>query len=145
MHFWQLFRISKMIILKKFYWSSHIFISPATFSLVVDKGLASFTESIIHKHHALCGSSTHWPLEDAPVILISTFQTHIKDRYLKHFQWNYPNLNSRRPHRWLDKITLGDIKLSAIRQQAITQTNVDLDLCRIMVSLGHNDLQKEKK
>ena len=30
--------------------------------------------------------------------------------------------------------------LGAVRQQAITRVNVDPDLCRHMVSLGHNDL-----
>ena len=30
--------------------------------------------------------------------------------------------------------------LGAVRQQAITWANVDLDLCRHMASLGHNEL-----
>ena len=39
-----------------------------------------------------------------------------------------------------DKSTL-DQWLGTVRQQAITWDNVDLDLCRYIASLGHNELK----
>ena len=39
-----------------------------------------------------------------------------------------------------DKSTLVQVRLGAIKQQAITWANVDWDLWRHMASLGHNEL-----
>ena len=44
-----------------------------------------------------------------------------------------------------DKSTLVQVMAwcrQATKQQAITWANVDLDLCRHMVSLGHNELNR---
>ena len=40
-----------------------------------------------------------------------------------------------------DQSTLFQVMAGAVRQQAITWDNVDPDLCRHMVSLGHNELR----
>ena len=41
-------------------------------------------------------------------IWISHFQTHIKDRFIEHFPWNYPLVNATRPCWRLVNIGLGN-------------------------------------
>ena len=67
---------------------------------------------------------------------INNFQTHIKDGYPEYFQWNYSQECATRPHWWLVNIGSGNGLIGALRQQAITWTNVDPHLCRHMASLG---------
>ena len=56
------------------------------------------------------------------------------------------DISSEIARRWTslvlsdDKSTLVQVMAGAISQQAITWTNVDLDPCCHMVSLGHNVL-----
>ena len=42
-----------------------------------------------------------------------------------------------------DKSTMVQVMVGAVRQQPITWANVDPDLCRYMVSLGHNELMSQ--
>ena len=65
------------------------------------------------------------------------FQTHIKDRYLEHLQWNCPQMSTTRPNWWLVNIL---VQVMAWCRQATSHymTNVDSYLCRHMESLGHN-------
>ena len=47
--------------------------------------------------------------------------------------------------KWMSlDITDDQSILVQIRQQAVTWANVDLDLCRYMVSLGHNELNTHR-
>ena len=50
-------------------------------------------------------------------------------------------MNATAPHWSLVKIGSGNGWLGAVRQQAITWANVDLDPCRHMTSLGYNELR----
>ena len=70
----------------------------------------------------------------------SNFQTHIKDRYFRSFLWNWPQMNAKRSHWWLDNIGSGNV---AIRQQAITWTIIDHAYLFHIVSQGHKDLATE--
>ena len=62
------------------------------------------TAYAIHGYAALA----HWPLRDAAVILNQKCPTHIKDKYLKHFLWNYPQVNATRLHWWSVNIGSGN-------------------------------------
>ena len=85
------------------------------------------------------GELTHWPLADLNKILYKWFS--------KWFQWlmagaSLVKLPSDECHCSLLMIRQHWIRwwLGAVRQQAITWANVDPDLCRHVVSLGHNEL-----
>ena len=53
-------------------------------------------------------SLTHWSMGDMVInFIIYDLQTHIKDRYLEHFLWNYPDINVTRPHWWVVAIGSG--------------------------------------
>ena len=65
---------------------------------------------------------------------VDNFLTHIKVRFLEHFLSNLPQVNATRPQWWLVNIGSG----KGFRQQAITWTTVDPDLCHHMASLDHN-------
>ena len=49
-------------------------------------------------------------------------------------------VNTNEPHLQKVHIGSGYGLVPEIKQQAITQSNVDLDLCHYMVPLGHNEL-----
>ena len=34
------------------------------------------------------------------LLFLTNFQTHIKDGYFEHFQWNCPQVNAAKPHWW---------------------------------------------
>ena len=65
------------------------------------------------------------------------FQTHFKDRYLRHFLWKCSEVNATRPlNSWLTKYG------AVVMQQVIAWINVDPDLCRYIASLATMGRQK---
>ena len=60
---------------------------------------------------------------------ISNFQANYLDWWLRYLLWNCPHMS-----HWFGQW------LGAARQQAITRAIIDPDLCRHLVSLGHNVL-----
>ena len=83
---------------------------------------------------------THWPLGDFNLILGRWFS--------RYFIWmvaevSLVKLPSDECHKTLLMISQHLFRqwLGAVRQQAITCTNVDPDLCRQMASLGLNELR----
>ena len=89
-----------------------------------------------HFTHSICNSMlsalTHWPLGDFNEILCN-FQTDFSDFRVWHFLWNCSS------QLWFRSW------LGAVGQQAITWANVDPDICRHMVSLGHNELSWQSR
>ena len=83
-----------------------------------------------------CPILTHWPK-----FKLSGFQVHFSDWWLGHLSWNFFQVNVFGLHWWWVNIFSGNIRLGALRQQAITWANVDPDLCRHMASLVHNELK----
>ena len=77
-----------------------------------------------------------WPLEDFNEFYISNFQASSNDWWLRYFLWNCPQMNVTGLYisqHWF-RCWFG-----AVRQQAITWTNVDSDLFCHMTSLGHKE------
>ena len=54
-----------------------------------------------------CGL-THWPLGDEVLIMKTHMKTHIIDRPLEYFLWNYPQMNVTRLHWWYVNIGSGN-------------------------------------
>ena len=65
-------------------------------------------------------------------------QIYIKDRYLEHFLWFCPQVNTRGPHWWLIKIGLGNSLVSLgnnpLPDLLLTQ------ICHKIALLGYNEL-----
>ena len=59
--------------------------------------------------------------------------SHIKGRYVEHFQWNCHHVNATRPRWWLVNIDWGN---GLVPPGAI----VDPDICHQMALLGQNEL-----
>ena len=84
-------------------------------------------------------SLTHWPLGDLDAILKLQFlilsywlvSSHQLKMPWDECQWTSAMINQHWFRKWL----------GAIRQQAITWSNVDLVPCRHMASSGHNELK----
>ena len=94
---------------------------------------------------------THWPPPGIWLqFQISKFQTHFNDKYLKNFRWKFLRYLSL---KWVWNLLMWNcyqgmpqhptyhsstlVQVMAWRRQA---TIVDLDPCRHMTALGHNEL-----
>ena len=73
---------------------------------------------------------SHWSPGYAARMLRSNFQSHIKDRYLEHFLWNYHPVDAIKPHWLLVNIASDDsLVLSGnkpLPEPMLTQTCVTL-------------------
>ena len=76
---------------------------------------------------------THWPEGCGSNLINYDFQTPNTELELEPSLQNCTHVNAREPQQW--EVNMGS-RIGAVRQQAITCTNVDLDL---MTSLGLNE------